>query len=181
MKRHPLAHSQTRQHGFILVVALLFMLLIIIAGLVSSSMSNTQLHISANAQSRSVALQSADATLQDAFNDMMAGQFNNVDFAQNANGYYSFDVTQPPAWQTNLNTPSFWQATSTAVPSFQGGSLQTNSYVVEKMPAVATPGKTLGNVNNYGRLDSGETFRITARGQGPQGNSAVVLQAIIAK
>lgn len=182
MKRVALSPTKpSNQRGVVLVVALLFMLLIIIVGLAGSSQSNTQMHISSNSMSHQVAFQSADATLRSAFLSMRSGNFDSVDFSLNTAGYFTFDVTLAPVWLTNIDDNSYWQSASNAVQSYQGGSSQANSYVVEKMPAIATPGKTLGNANQFGKQDSGSNYRVTARGIGPQGSSPVVLQAIFAK
>lgn len=60
------ARYDSRQHGMVLIVALVFLLIITIAAIVSFNMSKTSLDIVGNTQSRDAVIASANSAIQEA-------------------------------------------------------------------------------------------------------------------
>ncbi|OWY38321.1 hypothetical protein CEK28_13730 [Xenophilus sp. AP218F] len=174
--RHPLA-ARARERGAVLIVALLFMLVIMILGLAGSSQSLTQLHLAGNNASYMTDMQVAEGSLRQAYTAMLQGGFSSQTFTLSGNnGYYQFNASQTPLWQQNLGSSAFWSNTSKAVSGYQG-----SSYVVEKLPAVALPGVSSGNRQQYGQAAGGTTYRVTTRAVSGNGSNPVVLQAIFSQ
>lgn len=147
------------QRGVTLIVALIFLAILMLLGVTVAQTTSMEERMAGNTRDRDMALQSAEAALQDAQTDL-PGYLANA-FDGSTPGLIAFD-------SANANDPAYWNAYDWAGAS-QEASVDLDmdliaekpKYVIEKLPDVATT----------------KRFRVTARGVGSSTNTVVILQA----
>ena len=154
--------SQSRKKGSVLILALILLLMLTIMAVAEMSVNSTQTRIAANTADEQVAFTTAEAALNEAVNNLLAGQYSN--FAANTNGLYVFNFNNDP-WWTTIN----WTAPGAVIPSFQGQSKAQSAFIIEQLPSIVKPGQNSGSPT--------QVYRITARAVGASGNTAVILQS----
>lgn len=161
------------QRGVVLIVGLLLLLVLTMLGITSMRSALLEERMTGNVQDKMVAFQAAEAGLRDGELFLQAPvlpEFNG------SNGLYQAgSVTQPPRWTT-----IDWNS-STAVRAYAGmsgapGSLSKARarYFIEEMPAVVTPGESLGADV---ALDEQGFYRVTAQAVGVGGSAAAMVQS----
>lgn len=150
--------------GSVLIISLLVMLMLTLMAISQMSFNISQTHIATNSADAQVAFQTAEGALNEATNNLIAGNYATVNFLSNANGLYMFNSNQDPLWST-LD----WNSANATIRSFQGGAQAQASYLVEQLPSIVRPGQNM-NVPT-------QVYRITARAVGASGGSPVILQS----
>ena len=156
--------SKKIQTGSVLIITLLLMLMLTIIAVTQVLFNITQTHIATNTADVQVAFQTAEGALNQATNNLLAGNYSSSSFLSNANGLYLFNQNNPPVWTT-----VDWTSPGAVIFSFQGNSNAQAAYIIEQLPAVVAPGQ---NANSPAQV-----YRITARAVGASGNTSVMLQS----
>lgn len=172
------------QQGFVLIVALVLLLVLTLLGLAASQSTSLEERMAGNERNQNLAFQAAEAGLR-------AGQYcltHNLPACttySNANtggnGAYLFNPantvtlwTQPGFWTT---TGNYLQYDTIAGQSMQQVAAQPK-FIIEKLPAVPSPGGGLG-ASGYGAgTPLIQRWRITSLGTGGDSSSTVMLQEI---
>ena len=161
-----------------MLVALIMLLIITLIGIASTRTQTLEVRMASNVQNRNIALQAAEATLRFVEGNLQSGLYTN--FAQNANGLYTFDPTMTSAWYSTTNIT--WGSSSTTVITYSGPSLPSDLYaaapqfIIEALPTVVT--SYCGNAS-YGNYKPTEhIYRITAHATGGDASSTVTLQSL---
>lgn len=145
------------QRGVTLIVALIFLAILMLLGVTVAQTTSMEERMAGNTRDRDLALQSAEAALEDAQTDLLGYLANPFDGS--TPGLVAFD-------SANANDSAYWNAYDWAGAS-QEASVDLDlvaeqpKYVIEKLPDVATT----------------KRFRVTARGVGSSTNTVVILQA----
>lgn len=156
-----------------MVIALVMLLILTLLATASARMTLMEERMTGNTQDRSIAFQVAEAALR-------AGEEQATvpvlpDFSVNQAGLYTPAAPgASPVWVAvdwaDDNDVLVYEELADA-PGPLADAMAT--YVVEKLPKVATPGESLAVDTT---IDEGTFFRITSRGTGVGGNAAVTLQ-----
>lgn len=160
MKTYRLNHKNGQ--GFILVVTLVFLLMLTILGIAQISINATQTQVATNVNDIETSFEKTEGAVNEAVNKVLNNSINPINFLTNANGFYLFQATQTPIWQT-VN----WGSNATTS-SFSGLNGSQAHYVVEQLPSVIKPGQ---NMRSLTRI-----YRITGRSVGQTGNASVFIQ-----
>jgi type IV pilus assembly protein PilX len=162
-------HSNARQRGIVLVVALLMLLILTLIGVAASRGSWLQLKMAGNAQDSHVAFEAAEAELIDC--EVVLTQTILPAFSKNgAHGYYDIEGNETqPAWErTTWTDGDSREYGGLAIP----GVAAPPRCIVEQLPPVPTPGGDLSSDTPAFTL----MYRVTARGVGASDNTSVLLQ-----
>ena len=154
------------QTGSVLVITLLVLLMLTIMAVAEISFNSTQTRVATNSADAQVAFQTAEGALNEATNNLLAGQYPSTGFLANTNGLYLFNPTNNPLWST-----IDWTNANAVIRSFQGSSSAQAAFFIELLPSVIKGGQ---NINTPTQV-----FRITARAVGASGNSPVILQSTL--
>lgn len=158
--------NRLSQNGSILIITLLLMLMLTIMAVTQVSFNSTQGHIATNTNDAQVAFHTAEGALNEATNNLLAGNYATSSFLGNANGLYQFNASNAPLWTT-----VDWTSTAAVIMSFRGGSSAQAAYIIELLPSIVKGGQNSGIPT--------QVYRITARAVGASGNSPVILQSTI--
>ena len=153
----------TSSRGSVLIITLLLMLMLTIMAIAQVSFNTTQTHIATNTADAQVAFQTAEGALNEATNNLLAGNFAAINFLSNEKGLYLFNPNNAPVWST-----VDWTNANAVVMSFQGKSHAQAAYMIEQLPSVVQPGQ---NANAPAQV-----YRITSHAVGASDNSSVILQ-----
>ena len=156
----------TYSRGSVLIITLLLLLMLTIMAVAQVSFNTTQTHIATNTADVQVAFQTAEGALNEAVNNLLAGNFPANNILSNANGLYLFDQNNAPVWST-----VDWNNANAVILSFQGNSNAQASYMIEQLPSVVHPGQ---NANAPAQV-----YRITSHAVGASGNASVILQSTV--
>lgn len=154
------------EQGSVLIITLLLMLMLTIMAVAQVSYNSTQTHITSNTADEQIAFQTAEGALNEATNNLLAGNFQASGFLANTKGLYLFNPNNAPVW-TSVN----WTDTNAVIMSFQGNSNAQAAYLIEQLPAVVRPGQNAHF--------TAQVYRVTAHAIGATTNSSVILQNTI--
>ena len=177
-------HTMQSQRGASLVIALMFLIVLTILGLVAVRSSTVQERMAGNDRDRAVAFEAAEAALRDAERDIQA----NVTSANPFDNVCTDGLCLPATVATpNWNSNSWSGATSriygvnSGAGAFPLAVSNAPRYIIELLPDVpAGSGNTL-NTNARSSTRGGTAYRITARGWGRRPGTAVMLQSVYFK
>jgi len=163
-----LMKSHRTQQGVVLAVALIMLVLVTLLGMSAMRSTIMEERMASNSRNENIAFQLAETALRQAeFNLNAAPQATQlIDALSLSVGLGSCEILLNTR---NFLLPASWDAAAClyAGEAYSGGPARTPHYFIEYMP---TPDPT-------GSGGSRECFyRITARGYGPDSNSAVTLQ-----
>ncbi len=161
--------------GSALIICLIFLLLLTIIGVASMQSATLQERMAGNTRDRNVAFQSAEAAIragEDTLGGAVVPSFNN-----SVAGY-----RQPVA---NSGSASYWETYNwTAGPGTNSGAQEyalslsgvaaKPRFVIEELPVVASPGKSV----KLGAVEESGFYRITVRAVGTTPDTAVILQSV---
>jgi type IV pilus assembly protein PilX len=179
------AHYRLRtQQGASLVIALLFLIVLTILGLVSVRSSTVQERMAGNDRDRAVAFEAAEAALRDA----------EFDIRLNITPADAFDVACAGGlcWPSTVATPQWnavtWTGATSRIYGVNSGAgafplavANPPRYIIELLPPLPpAPGDTLVK-GNSASTTGGIGYRITARGWGRRPNTQVELQSVYVK
>jgi type IV pilus assembly protein PilX len=157
---------QFNQQGSVLILTLLLLVMLTVVAVTQVNFNRTQTHIATNTADSQVAFQTAEGALNEATNNLIAGNFTTTSFLSNANGLYYFNQNNAPMW-ANVD----WTSSNAIILSFKGQSSARGAYMIEQLPSVILPGQ---NANSPAQV-----FRITAHGAGASGSSPITLQSTL--
>jgi len=155
---------RTLEKGSVLIITLLLMVMLMIITVAQISQNSTHTHIAANSADAQIAFQTAEGALNEATNNLIAGNFASSEFLSNSNGLYLFDANNAPIWTT-----VDWSNSSAVIRSYQGRSHAQAAYMIEQLPSVIRPGQSASQ--------PAQVYRITVRAIGASGESPVILQS----
>ncbi|MGH8398801.1 MAG: pilus assembly PilX family protein [Gammaproteobacteria bacterium] len=170
------------QHGFVLIVALILLLVLTLLGLAAAESTSLEERMAGNARNQDMALQAAEAGLRAAESCLTAGLSVCNNFGGDTGGTYQFDQSAAnltPLWETvdwsnAANVLSYPSVTATDIPSVA----TQPEIIIEQMPPVAAPGGNLATQQFGGGAPTVQLYRITARGTGGDSTSTVMLQSM---
>jgi type IV pilus assembly protein PilX len=180
-----LSRTIRNQHGASLVVALMFLIVLTMLGLVAVRSSTVQERMAGNDRDRAIAFEAAEAALRDAERDIQS----NITSADAFDSACSAGLCLPSVVATqNWNGVSWAGATSRVYGVGSGAGsypvLDVSNpprYIVELLPDLpAGPGNAL-NKNKTSSTGGGTAYRITARGWGRRAGTQVELQTVYFK
>jgi len=174
----------TRQSGASLIVALLFLVVLTVLGLVAVRSSTLQERIAGNDRDRATAFEAAEATLRDAEQDVLDNLTPGSPFAATcANGLCVPATTATPRWNqinwTGANSREYGVASGEG--DYPIADLaQPPRYIVELLPDIPAGAGNSLNINASARSSTsgGTAYRITARAWGRRGTTQVMLQTV---
>ena len=186
-------HSNTKfrnstQHGFVLIVALLLLLVLTILGLAAAQSTSLEERMAGNSRDQDLAFQAAEAGLRAAETCLNANPAVCSGFVGDTNGKYLFTPGNPPPPSDNT-TPLWEVADIWDTPSDVLGFSQVSSFpvsavaaqpeiLIEQMPPVSAPGGNLGAQSYGGGSPSIQYYRITVLGTGGSSSATVMLQSM---
>ena len=165
-----LAHRpRSRAKGIVLPTVLIMLLILSVASVVLVEQISSQTRMAGNSAATAITLQAAEATLQFATSQLVAGTYKETQFRANANGLYYFRAsnyskTTPVPWQTTAGWTNALAAPQTGSSSANTATAE-QKYMIEELPNVISPGGS-----------TQKAFRITARVRGPGNQGIVMLQ-----
>ncbi|MGA9851438.1 MAG: PilX N-terminal domain-containing pilus assembly protein [Gammaproteobacteria bacterium] len=170
------------QHGFVLVVALILLLVLTLLGLAAAQSTSLEERMSGNARNQDMALQAAEAGLRAGESCLNAGLSVCSNFGGDTGGTYLFDQSAPPTtplwktvdWSDAASVLSYSTVTASDIPSVA----TQPQIIIEQMPPVAAPGGNLGAQQFGGGAPTIQLYRITALGTGGDSTSTVMLQSM---
>lgn len=186
--RHPAQPPRSRQRGVTLMVALVMLLIITLIAVAAARTQTAEARMAANLNNRSTAIQSGEATLRYAEGQLLTAQYSASSFASDTNGLYTLDssVTTPEYLSSSVswtpgssNTSVITYSSATGAPSLSSDNLSGSAtFMIERLPAVAVPGESIGMVQYGSGVPSSNVYRITTVATGRDSTSSVMLQSI---
>ena len=172
------------QNGASLVIALLFLLVLTILGLVSVRSSTVQERMAGNDRDHAVAFEAAEAALRDA----------ELDIRLNITPADAFDTACATGlcWPATVATSQWnavsWSGATSRIYGVSSGAgaypiavANPPRYIVELLPPLPpSPGDSVKE-GNRASTDGGIGYRITATGWGRRPNTQVMLQSVYVK
>jgi type IV pilus assembly protein PilX len=173
-----------KQQGASLVIALMFLIVLTILGLVAVRSSTVQERMAGNDRDRAVAFEAAEAALRDAERDIRA----NLSSANPFDNVCTDGLCLPATVATpNWNSISWTGTTSrvyganTGAGAFPLGVSSAPRYIVELLPDVPSGAGNTLSANSRSSTRGGTAYRITARGWGRRPGTTVMLQSVYFK
>lgn len=176
--------AMTEQHGSVLVVSLLILLIMTLLGITAMSTTTLEEKMAGNIRDENIAFQAAEAALRDGEADVIGNNIPESSFVAACTGGLCLPaaVGSSPQWEVVDWAPSgttsrkYGSATGAAALTGVG---QAPRYIIELLRDIP---------NSNGSLTTGITapktktaYRITAVGYGANAATTVVLQAVVAK
>jgi type IV pilus assembly protein PilX len=180
---------RSRQQGAVLFVSLILLVILTLIGVVAARMQTVEAGMARNDHNHQLAMQSAEAALRDAENNVRGG-FYTGQFTQNSAGLYTLQLEvqgQVPGLGQNSiadvidwTNPGAWPMASNAPPSpsYNGPPLPAAQVIIENLPPVARAGDPLCTAS-YGSQDACAVYRITAHATGGDTTASATLQSVI--
>ena len=162
-------HRSSRTRGIVLPTVLIMLLILSVASVVIVEQISTQTRMAGNSANTAISLQVAEAVLQTATSQVMAGAYSEAQYRANAGGLYFFRASNYSSsikvpWQTAAG----WASAKTVSSLNPLTDLTTDRrYIIEELPAVVSPGGS-----------TQKAYRITARVIGQGGQGSVMLQTL---
>ena len=174
-----------RQRGASLVIALMFLIVLTILGLVSVRSSTLQERMAGNDRDRAIAFEAAEAALRDAEVDILA----NLTPADPFDAACTAGLCTPATVATpNWRQVAWDDADSRAYGAASGAGdypiddvAQPPRYIVELLPDLPSGAGNSLNANARSSTSGGTAYRITARGWGRRDTTQVMLQSVYVK
>jgi len=176
--------NNRKQHGAVLVMALLMLFVLTLIGVSSINTTTLEEKMSGNSRNRSLAFQATESAVRDAENYIESTISNPTAQFTGSNGLYALGAGPS---STDAVTNSWWSAGSNSKKTYTS-TLQDVSnlpqYTIEYIGEMKVDTPTAGALNG-GESPGGQgiisAFRITARGTGLTKKSVVVIQSNYAK
>ncbi|MFP4315018.1 MAG: PilX N-terminal domain-containing pilus assembly protein [Desulfovibrionales bacterium] len=165
MKIHPVHEMSGKENGSALVIAIVFLLILTVLGLVGMKGAVLEERMTGNTRDRELGFRAAEAALREA--EEFLQQPVLPPFNDPGEGLYGMDGTL-------LSTLNWDNADSKAYQGSLEGVSQVPRYVIEELPAVSSGGDLLFPDEP---LPDDRFFRISARGIGGSQTAVVILQS----
>src|SRR5690606_37256851 len=167
----PVTQRNQKQHGSVLIVALVFMLLLTIIGVGAMQSATLQERMAGNTRDVNMAFQSAEGAIRAAEDYLQGASVGPFD--GNSGLYLYCTVGQTGAACGNPD----WREMDSVGWVKRGGSLDYVSaqpeYIIQQMPPIPDPEGSLAADEAAAMIDM---YRVTARGFGISDNTMVVIQ-----
>jgi type IV pilus assembly protein PilX len=177
-------HIFRRQQGASLVIALMFLVVLTILGLVAVRSSTVQERMAGNDRDRAIAFEAAEAALRDAERDIQA----NLSSANPFDSACTDGLCMPSTVATpNWSSISWTGATSriygvnSGAGAFPLAVANPPRYIIELLPDVPSGSGNTLNANPRSSTRGGTAYRITACGWGRRPGTTVMLQSVYFK
>jgi len=164
--------TKTRQHGVVLVISLLMLLVLTLIGLAATRSTTLEQRMTTNQNDQQVAFEGAEAALRSG--EAVLGSVSQPNYAANTAGAYTQATMGNLTWK-NIQ----WDASKGAVYDYTG--LQPNTiidptyFIVQSNQTGFISGSSLSSDTP---LKNTFVYFIYARGVGLSSNNAVVLQSV---
>ena len=172
-----LRHNLKNQHGSILIISLMILVVLTMIGVSSMSSTSLQERMAGNFRDRQIAFQAAEMTLAYA-EDYARNNINSASIFNNTNGYYK-EHDGPTSF--NAFNASWWSNTGSQVLPTTISQVRTQPrYVIEYRGDIGESEGTSINLSGYGESAGGgiiSNFRVTVRATGLSDNTQVILQS----
>lgn len=175
---------KVRQRGASLIVALLFLVVLTVLGLVAMRSSTLHERMAGNDRDRATAFEAAEAALRDAERDILLNITSaNAFGAGCANGLCRPSTTVTPQWNavTWTGATSRVYGVESGEGSYPAALSQPPRYIVELLPDLPSGTGNSMNASTRSSTTGGTAYRITARAWGRRPNTQVMLQSIYVK
>jgi type IV pilus assembly protein PilX len=173
-----------REHGASLVIALMFLIVLTILGLVAVRSSTLQERMAGNDRDRATAFEAAEAALRDAEADILANITPGSPFdAACTDGLCVPATIATPNWQQVAwdDDDSRVYGDGSGAVDYPVGVTQPPRYIIELLPDLPSgPGNGMSS-NQRSSTSGGTAYRITARGWGRRDTTQVMLQSVYVK
>ncbi len=165
-----------KQHGSVLVISLLILLVLTLIGVTSMSTTSLQSKMATNSRESNLAFQASESALRYG-EAALSGSPSPAGYdAACDNGLCLPSTNGTPVW-TSIN----WAASARSYSTQTATALSEiplplqPKYIIEKLPAASIKGNSVSNITNS---SSHQYYRITALGSGANGSASVMLQSI---
>ncbi|MDD3937835.1 pilus assembly protein [Rhodoferax sp.] len=165
MKPRRSAH-RAYQRGMTLVIALVFLVVLAFIGAWSVSNNSLQSRMAGNTRNRDVALAAAEAALKYAESTLKTWRLESFDGVGGLLTYNALDPNDAAYWMNSAQ----WSSYQTLPSGGLNQVISAPKYIVQKMP---------NTLNDVSGLYDVENYRITARAEGMDATSVVILQSIL--
>lgn len=166
---NPIPQPLGNEHGAVLVVGLMLLVVLTLLGVVAMQGTTLQERMAGNMREQEQAFQSAEAALR--AGEVFLRTTEILPAFEGANGLYPQPDPAAPRWAQ----PATWSGDGSRPytgPIAEGAT--TPRFLIEQLPFDADPG---GSLAADGELPSSGMYRITARGTGSLGRAVVVLES----
>ncbi|MGA9851444.1 MAG: PilX N-terminal domain-containing pilus assembly protein [Gammaproteobacteria bacterium] len=174
------------QHGFVLIVALILLLILTVLGLAAAGSTSLEERMAGNARNNDLAFQAAEAGLKagEACVSMALAACSTFSAGTTGGaGAYQFPLAAPPTtpiweqagfWSNAGNYLSYSVLNPVNVPNVT----TQPEIIVEEMPPMVMPGSSISVQQFGGGSGTFQPYRITVLGTGGDSSSTVMLQSM---
>jgi type IV pilus assembly protein PilX len=176
--------ASNRQQGASLVIALMFLIVLTILGLVSVRSSTLHERMAGNDRDRALAFEAAEAALRDAEVDILINLTTASPFdAACTDGLCVPSTVATPQWRAVAwdNASSRVYGTESGAGDYPVDVALPPRYIVELLPDLPPGAGNSMNANARSSTSGGTAYRITARGWGRRDTTQVMLQSVYVK
>jgi len=168
-----------RERGIIMFMALVLLLVLTILAVSLARLQTVEERLAQNDNNHQLALQTAEAALQAAFDDDVAGIY--TDFSGATTGLNTLFNELNTTGTTLGYSATTWTGANAILyngaPLASAPAAANPQFVIENMAPVVPPGCNSGNAGNYGASQV-TVHRITAHSAGGDGSASATVQAL---
>jgi type IV pilus assembly protein PilX len=171
-------YRRRHQRGVVLFVALILLLILTLLGVGLARTETTEERLAQNDNNHQIALQTAEAALQAAFDDDVDGLYTDFSGATPGLASVSKEMSIPP--YTTLGYNANWSTPGVDTIPYNGAALASApaaaqpQFVIEGLASAVPPGCSAGNPG-YGGVT---IHRITAHAAGGDGTASATVQTL---
>lgn len=170
--------NHSKQHGSVLILSLIILLVLTMIGVSSMSSSSLQEKMAGNFRDREIAFQAAEAAL--AYGEKWAENNINTESAFDGNNGLYAPYTGPKT-SNAFSIATWWTGTNSKVMATAIDEVRTNPrFTVEYRDEIGEEEATAIVMENHGEDQGGgkiTSFKVTARGTGQSDKTQVILQS----
>ncbi len=177
-----IAGISRRERGIVMFMALILLLILTLLGVGLARTQTVEERLAQNDNNHQVALQTAEAALQAAFDDDVDGVYTNFSGAVPGLATVFQELNTPPGTTLGYSS-STWSTPGVTTILYNGAPLAASTvvgsaqFVIEDMAGVVPPGCNGANAGNYGS-QSVYVHRITAHSAGGDGTASATVQTM---
>jgi type IV pilus assembly protein PilX len=170
-----------RERGMVMFMALILLLVLTLLGVGLARTQSVEERLAANDNNHQLALQTAEAALQAAFDDDVDGLYTNFTGAAPGLANVFQELNTPPGTTLGYNstwtTPGVNSIVYNGAPLAAAPAAANAQFVIEDMAGVVPPGCNSANAGNYGS-QTVYVHRITAHSAGGDGTASATVQTL---
>ena len=185
MRTRGMRCSYRNQHGAVLFVSLILLLILTLIGITAARLQTGEEAMARNAHNHQLAMQSAEAALRSAESSLWIGLYSTSDFAANTSGLYELQSEIQSGTPASVADTIDWSSPAGQTMPYGGPTLagvpvppEAAQVIIESLPPAATPltGPICGA--GYGQTQGCFVYRVTAHAVGGDSSSNATLQSI---